>query len=57
MTVILPMGVRLLRFQYFFFVFMFAILSVKFRVNTLSRSVSNVIPNGLNLSTPNLFSV
>ena len=29
----------------------FAILSVKFRVNTLSRSVSNVIPNSLNVFT------
>ena len=34
---------------------MFDILSVKFRVIILSRSVSNVIPNNLNLSTP-LFS-
>ena len=31
---------------------MFDILSVKFRVNILSRSASNVIPNSLNLSTP-----
>ena len=44
MTVILPMII--------FFVFMFDILSVKFRVNILSRSVSNVIPNSLNLSFP-----
>ena len=34
---------------------MFDILSVKFRVNILSRSVSNVIPNSLNLS-PTQFS-
>ena len=50
MTVILSMGMRLLRFQYFFF--MFDILSVKFRANTLSRLVSNVIHNSLILSTP-----
>ena len=31
---------------------MFDILSVKFRVKILSRSVSNVIPNSLNLSSP-----
>ena len=31
---------------------MFDILSVKFRVNILSRLVSNVIPNSLKLSTP-----
>ena len=31
---------------------MFGILSIKIRVNILSRSVSNVIPNRLNLSTP-----
>ena len=45
MSVILPMGVRLLQFLLLFFVFMFDILSKKFRVNILSRSVSNVIPN------------
>ena len=33
---------------------MFDILSVKFRANILSRLVSNVIPNILHLSTPQL---
>ena len=52
MSVILPKGVRLLRFQKLNFVFMFDILFEKFRAKISSRLVSNVIPNSLNLSTP-----
>ena len=50
--VIFPKGVRFLRFQYFIFVLMLESLSEKFRVSILVRSVSNVIPNSLNMLTP-----
>ena len=51
MTVILPRGGETSTVPIINFCFMFAILSVKFRANILSRSVSNVIPNSLNLTT------
>ena len=52
MTVILPRGVRFLRFQKLIFVLMLDSFSEKFKFNILSKPMSKVIPNNLNLFTP-----
>ena len=54
MTAILPEGSRLLQFQNQVVVFLFDISSEVFIVNNLSRSVSDVMPNSLNMLTPKL---
>ena len=52
MTAILPKGAKILQFQNQ--VFLFDILSEVFRVNNLSRSESDVMPNSLDMLTPQL---